>query len=96
MARCPECGNRAAFGAGRAVLPALTSVNQILSDLREDDAEGEADAATMIAEGKRHKADLHTAAHNMSALHISWPTIQGWIDRAAQRNWEKIQKMQNE
>lgn len=95
MARCPECGQRAAFGTGRSVLPALSSVNQILSDLREEQAEGDTGASAMITEGERYKSDLHTVAHNMSALHISWPTIQGWIDRATQRQLEKIRKMQN-
>ena len=94
MAKCPECGQRAAFGTGRAVVPALSSVNEILSHLREDQADGDSSVASMISEGERHKRDLHTAAHNMSAIRISWPTIQGWIDRAARRNWEKIQKMQ--
>ena len=95
MARCPECGQRAAFGSGRSVLPALSSVNQILIDLQQEEAEGDTSAAAMITEGQRHKRELHTVAHNMSALHINWPSIQGWIDRAARRQWENIRKMQN-
>jgi hypothetical protein len=88
MARCPHCGRRAAFGAGRAVVPALETVQDALEMLREVIDSGELNKEVrnpegVLAAGEELQRQLHTAAHNMTAVRIDWPAVQRWLDITA-------------
>ena len=86
MAKCPQCGNRMAFGAKRSVAPALEATQEILSDLREEKLNGGgANLDSLIREGESIQSTLHTVAHNMSATYIDWNSVRDWMARSASR-----------
>jgi hypothetical protein len=88
MARCPQCGKRAALGAGRAVVPALDAVQVSLELLRETIDSGEVNKEVrnpenLLKTGEEIQKKLHLVAHKMSALHIDWPRVHEWLQITA-------------
>ena len=83
MATCPKCGRRAAFGAGRVVLPALVRTEETLVRLRGERVGGRSDLDKWISAGEAISATLHTVLHNMSAMSIEWGAVHGWFAQAS-------------